>query len=326
MRARLQNRFEDLSRRLRPLLVLRQLLHRRELVETGERYRELGLSKRWYSLVNHAEVAGRGADVARLDRDDGLEELRSDARFTRLSEPVQRGLEAWPEEGYLVVEGLIDPERLERINADVDRLVDAGSLHQHYRSQRFMNAHRKSAATAEVVSDPRVLELLELILGRSARLFQTISFVRGSQQEAHSDAFHMMTEPPGFLVGVWVALEDIDAESGPVFYLPGSHRLPYVMSEDLDLLASSALLTPEKGKNYVVRMHQMSAAAREPRHFTARAGDVLFWHHNLLHGGSPIARPDSTRRSLVAHYFARDVLCYHEVTERPALIAPAGNV
>ncbi len=98
------------------------------------------------------------------------------------------------------------------------------------------------------------------------------------------------------------------------------------MSEDLDLLASSALLTPEKGKNYVVRMHQMSAAAREPRHFTARAGDVLFWHHNLLHGGSPIARPDSTRRSLVAHYFARDVLCYHEVTERPALIAPAGNV
>ena len=228
MRARLRNRIEELSRRLRPFLVLRQLLHRRELAETGKRYRELGLGKRWYSLVNHAEVAGRGVGVARLDRADGLEELRSDARFSRLAKPVQSGLEAWPSDGYLVVEGLIDPGRLQRINADVDRLVEAGSLHEHHRSQRFMNAHLKSTATAEVVSDPQVLELLELILGRPARLFQTISFVRGSQQEAHSDAFHMMTEPPGFLVGVWVALEDVDADSGPVFYLPASHRLPYV--------------------------------------------------------------------------------------------------
>ena len=34
---------------------------------------------------------------------------------------------------------------------------------------------------------------------------------------------------------MWVALEDIDEGSGPVFYLPGSHRLPYVMTEDLDV-------------------------------------------------------------------------------------------
>lgn len=300
------------------------MMHRSELEEAGERYQEFGLKKRWYSLVNHAEVGGRGHGTARLDREDGLVELRADPRFAQLSEPVQRGLEAWPDSGYLVVEGMIDRERVDRINSDVDELVAAGSLHEHHVSSRFMNIHGKSQAAAGVVSDPGVLEMLDLILGRPARPFQTIGFVRGSQQEAHSDAFHMMTEPPGFLVGVWVALEDIDADSGPVFYHPGSHRLPYVMSEDLELPRSSPILVAEKGAPYLQKMREMtSASGAEPSHFTAKAGDVLFWHHNLLHGGSAIARSDSTRRSLVIHYFAENVLCYHEVTERPALMAAA---
>ena len=49
-------------------------------------------------------------------------------------------------------------------------------------------------------------------------------------------------------------------------------------------------------------------------------GDVLVWHHNLLHGGSAIEREGATRRSMVAHYFGEGALCYHEITERPALI------
>ena len=322
MTGRIRHWIEEMSRRLRPFLVLRHLIHRRELVETGQRYRELGLRKPWFGLVRHAEVAGRGNGSARLDRPDGLEEMRELPGFAGLPEAVRRGLEAWPQDGYLVVEGLIDRQQVERVNADIDQLVEAGSIRAHHRAPRFMNVHQKSQAAAEIVSAPQVLELLELILGRQARLFQTISFVQGSQQEAHSDAFHMMTEPPGFLVGVWVALEDIDADSGPVFYLPGSHRLPYVMSEDLELADPPPLVTADKGIPYVNRMREMvGTAGGEPKRFTARAGDVLFWHHNLLHGGSAIERADSTRRSLVAHYFAKDVLCYHEVTERPALLS-----
>lgn len=322
--AKLKHWIEEYSRRLKPFLVARQLLHRRQLAGVGDHYRELGVGKRWYSLVSHAEVAGRGDGAARLDRADGLEELQADPRFVNLPEAVQDGLTAWPERGYLVVEGLIDRARVEAINDDIDRLSGAGSIRAHHRSARFMNAHEQSPNARAAVSEPRLLELLELILGRPAGLFQTISFVRGSQQAAHSDAFHMMTEPPGFLVGVWIALEDIDADSGPVFYLPGSHRLPYVMSEDLDLAEPPPLLTRDKGRAYVQKMREVVASApTEPTPFTARAGDVLFWHHNLLHGGSAIGRAESTRRSLVAHYFAKDVLCYHEVTERPALIPTA---
>ena len=315
-------KIDGVSRRVRPLIMLRQLRHRRELEANSRIYRELDLDKPWYGMVRHSDVAGRGKPPARLDRPGGADELEADPRFDALPEATKAGLREWPEAGYLVLEGFFEPERVAAVNAEIDELTSTGSLKSHHRSPRVMNAHRKSDAARGLVDDERLRQVLELIMGRRAELFQTISFARGSQQSAHSDAFHMMTEPPGYLVGVWVALEDIAEDAGPVFYLPGSHRLPYVMTEDLDLEATSPLLTADKGRAYVARMREVvGSAGIEPRPFTASAGDVLVWHHNLLHGGSAIERQGATRRSLVAHFFAEGVLCYHEVTERPALIS-----
>jgi ectoine hydroxylase-related dioxygenase (phytanoyl-CoA dioxygenase family) len=308
--------------RLRPVVAAGQMLHREQLRPTRRRYRELGMTGPWFGLVSHAEVAGRGRGVALLDRPDGLAELEADPRFAALDPALQQGLREWPETGYLVAKGFFDAEAVAAANEEVDRFAASGRIHQHHLDPRYMNVHRESPASARLANDERALALMELILGREAGLFQTIYFRQGSQQEAHSDAFHMMTEPPGFLVGMWVALEDIDEGAGPVFYVPGSHRLPYLMSEDLGVPDPPPLQIADKGDAYVRRMREL-VAAEEPVRFTASAGDVLFWHHNLTHGGSAVTRPGATRRSLVGHYFARDVLCYHEVTERGALM-PAG--
>jgi hypothetical protein len=56
----------------------------------------------------------------------------------------------------------------------------------------------------------------------------------------------------------------------------------------------------------------------QPKYFLARKGDVLFWHANLFHGGSPISNPDSSRRALVCHYFAEGCTCYHDYTGTPS--------
>ena len=58
----------------------------------------------------------------------------------------------------------------------------------------------------------------------------------------------------------------------------------------------------------------------KPAYFHAEPGDILIWHSNLLHGGSPITEEGLTRKSMVAHYFCKDVICYHEISQRPALI------
>ena len=72
-----------------------------------------------------------------------------------------------------------------------------------------------------------VLELLRTVYGRKPRPFQTLNFKYGTQQRPHADAVHFNTEPPGFMCGVWVAMEDIDADFGPLVYYPGSQRLPF---------------------------------------------------------------------------------------------------
>jgi len=309
--------------RMRPVVSASLAVRPRSLAPARRRYREFGLQKPRFATVRHEEVAGMGEGTPTLDLPDGIESLRSDGRFAALAPPLREGLEAWPERGYLVAEGFFEADRARELGDEVERLAADGTIRRHPRDPRFMNVHRQSAVAEELAGDPRLLELIDLILGRSARLFQTIYFRNGSQQEAHSDAFHMMTEPPGFLVGVWIALEDIDEGSGPVFYLPGSHRLPYLMTEDLGVSAPPGLI-PDKGAAYVGRVRgevQDFGSAEVP--FTARAGDVLLWHHNLIHGGSAVTREGATRRSLVGHYFAERVLCYHEVTERPAQM-PAG--
>ena len=53
----------------------------------------------------------------------------------------------------------------------------------------------------------------------------------------HSDAIHFNSDPPGFMCGVWVALEDIDMDNGPLVYYPGSHKLPEVHDGGLGLRA-----------------------------------------------------------------------------------------
>jgi len=47
---------------------------------------------------------------------------------------------------------------------------------------------------------------------------------------------------------------------------------------------------------------------------------MVIWHANLLHGGEPILDPALTRKSMVIHYYAKDVVKYHEITERPAIL------
>jgi len=37
--------------------------------------------------------------------------------------------------------------------------------------------------------------------------------------------------------------------------------------------------------------------------FLGKAGDVLIWHEELVHGGSPIIDMTRTRMSLVTHYW-----------------------
>ncbi len=152
-----------------------------------------------------------------------------------------------------------------------------------------------------------ILSALRILYGKYPFPFQTLNFATGSRQHFHSDAVHFNSYPHGFMCGVWVALEDIHTDSGPLEYYPSSHNLPYRTSRDLGFSLEDVNSKKHPQKLFEEQWRMDIAQNNFKKNiFLAKKGDVLIWHANLLHGGSPVKNKLLTRWSQVSHYFFRD--------------------
>jgi Phytanoyl-CoA dioxygenase (PhyH) len=194
-------------------------------------------------------------------------------------------------EGFAVVPGVVAHDLTVRILDDlIEPLTGQG---------RVQDAWKFSAAVRELAVMPRVLDLLRALYDREPVPFQTLNFEYGTQQRAHSDTVHFSSLPARYMCGVWVALEDVDAGNGPLFYHPGSHHLPDPFFQQFGLPAGLGSY-----EGYESAQEALLAANRlEPIEFHANAGDILIWSANLVHGGKPITDDGRTRWSQVTHYF-----------------------
>jgi len=198
-----------------------------------------------------------------------------------------------PREFVLKYQGAyIDPERHAALRKG-DRIVDIYAV---------------SAAARAAVYPASILRFLQILFADDPIAMQSISFEYGSQQSMHQDTAYVVSERPLSLAATWLALEDIEAGSGELMYYPGSHRFAHFLfsgqhkswmrSRDGDA-AHSAFLAQ-------LHLQARDRGIREER-FVARKGDVLVWHADLAHGGSPIRIEGRTRRSLVTHFCPRSV-------------------
>ena len=183
---------------------------------------------------------------------------------------------------------------------------------------RVQDAWLKSGAVKALATHPRIIRLLGAAYGRKPIPFQTLNFQRGTQQDVHSDAIHFHSEPERFMCGVWIALEDVTEGSGPLDYLPGSHKLPVLTMQT----AGVDRVTPEPAdyiSHYLPALRARLDAAGLPRaQAVLKKGQVLVWAANTAHGGAPIADPQATRRSLVVHFFFEDCVYYTPMVSNPA--------
>lgn len=175
---------------------------------------------------------------------------------------------------------------------------------------RVQDAWYRSSAIRALASNEKIIRTLERAYGRAPFAFQTLNFQRGSEQTIHTDALHFQSDPPGFMCGVWIALEDIHRESGPLTYYAGSHNLPYPET----LLASDPTLGEIEFSRYLER--EVSGERYSRMIALPKKGQAAIWAANLAHGGAPILDRDSTRRSLVIHYFFRGTANYTPINSR----------
>ena len=301
--------------------VINNLLNGRKLRHNRELYRAHGLGQSIYAPIGRKDFKETG-ELPWLDRADALPQLRSHPQFKEFSTPEREQLENFVENGFMVFKGFYSPQEVATLSEEIDRLRREGSADFNYTGRKLMDIHRHSDLIDRAYfKNERLLRLLNFAMGRRVIPFQTISFIEGSEQRAHSDSIHMMTQPEGYLIAAWTALEATSLDNGALFYYPKSHRLPILTTRDYDSGNTRYRLGKQSYRQYEERVQQLIEEQQlERKLFFAEPGDVFVWHANLLHGGSPIGRPGSSRRSMVAHYFCEGVICYHEISQRPALL------
>lgn len=221
-------------------------------------------------------------------------------------------------EGFLVLEDFIPKTWCDEINADLDSLIGRGVLAYKHKGQRVEHLFKHSTATRNLWAHPEILKLLSAIYDDVALPCQTLNFIHGSQQDVHQDLIHLTPFPAGMMCGVWVALEDVHPDSGPLVVYPGSHRLPrlYARTVPVDKVRDGNWVP--FGSKYTPRLRKLiEDAGLKPHYYTPKAGSVLIWHEVLAHGGSPRNNDELTRKSVVSHYFARGGMAYYDSTGLP---------
>lgn len=306
-------------RSLKATYVINNLLNAAKLKHHRPLFKRYNIPKSIYAPLSSQDFRHLPQDRPWLDQEDAWEKAQAHPGFANLSPELQVGVKTWIEEGYFIWKGLFSAEEVAAINQAVDEVMASNKVSQGLQG-KIMFAYRHSAVLRKVVERKDMLEMLSFLHDRKMEPFQSLNFLAGSEQAAHSDYIHMTTYPHGFLAASWIALEEITEKNGPVAYYPGSHKLPYLTNADFPHGGSFFRIGNEANSRYeqkiaeVIEAHQLT-----PQLFTAAPGDVLFWHANLIHEGQPIRQKGSSRKSMVIHYFARDAICYHELTQRPAL-------
>jgi phytanoyl-CoA hydroxylase len=221
-------------------------------------------------------------------------------------------------EGYAALEGFFSPGQIDRATSAIRRLLSekanevvvdslktgqrtfwAQAANPETRHFKFNDLYLMSAEIRGLALDFGLTSILADLLGDPAVLCNSFNFEKGSSQPIHIDSLRMTPRTPHSLIAMWIALEDVHPDAGPLIYYPGSHKIPLYTFND----GTHHLAREEAGDWFDYIDVQIRLRGLKERTFMAKKGDVLIWHADLVHGGSPIADHGLSRSSLVCHYY-----------------------
>lgn len=236
--------------------------------------------------------------------------------------------QAWQDQGYLLLKNFYSSQEIDAVNDLIDRLwkdrkkldaqyvidifVETEQERRVYFADAPMEARRQPYKlndlylsrdeVRQMVAGKRLAPILRELLEGFPMVCNSLNFEFGSQQDYHFDTFYMPSPTPNKMVASWIALEDATPDNGPLSYYPGSHKIPpYQFSSGSTIVVNEEM---PKFKKYISSEIDKRGLSAET--LLAEKGDVLIWHSQLFHGGSPINNREKTRKSLVTHYFTNE--------------------
>ncbi len=168
--------------------------------------------------------------------------------------------------------------------------------------------HRQMELHERYMLHPRVLDVLEVLIGPDVLAMQTMLFLKPPGKPGqgwHQDSFYIPTHPDS-LCGAWIAIDDCDERNGAIWFASGSNVEPVYPPksggfgdraiEDIGFV--EGVSNPNDDENDLSRI-----ANRYPQVLTAaKAGDVVFFGGHVLHRSKENWSSDRFRRAFVSHY------------------------
>ena len=205
----------------------------------------------------------------------------------------EREVQAYKQDGVIVVPDVLDGQILARIRQVVAELVaGAANVTEHTdvydlepghtpadpRVRRIKTPHKVHAVFDEVVRSPQVIAILKALLGPGLRLhgskLNMKSAQYGSPVEWHQDwAFYPHTNDDVLAIGV--LLDDTDLSNGPMLVTPGTHTGPVWNHHGADG-HFAGMIDPDEVRAEIDRAVPC----------IGRAGSMSFHHVRALHGSA----------------------------------------
>lgn len=242
-------------------------------------------------------------------------------------------------QGFLVVKGLVPSAEVEELRAHTEDIIhqrlqlpgvppaplaSSGAGHSSIldptllgeierRYVRIHMLHRQLEIHERCLLHPRILDVLEALIGPDVLAMQTMLFLKppGSDgQGYHQDSYYIPTLPDS-LCGAWLAIDRADESNGcmhfavgsqhePVYPDAGNRRGHYPLGELQDLTIIDHASDTDESRNGltpIARRYRSSwtVAPADP-------GDVVFFGGHIVHWSYANRSRDRFRRSFVGHY------------------------
>lgn len=174
---------------------------------------------------------------------------------------------------------------------------------------RIHMLHRKLELHERYLLHPRVLDVVEALIGPDVLAMQTMLFLKPPGKPGqgwHQDAYYIPTFPDS-LLGAWIAIDEADEWNGAMWFATGSQHEPiyppadgygYGQRDLKDLPSIKGVSNPVDTENELAPV-----ADRYPQLLVAaQPGDVVFFGGHVLHRSKANLTTDRFRRAFVSHY------------------------
>ncbi|MFI4889173.1 MAG: phytanoyl-CoA dioxygenase family protein [Steroidobacterales bacterium] len=145
---------------------------------------------------------------------------------------------------------------------------------------------------------PKLEPILAALFAEEPVAVQSMFYFKPPQargQALHQDNFYLRVKP-GTCLAAWVAIDDADAENGGMQCVPNTQSYPLQCPEQSELSESftTEFVTPPEGCQAEL--------------LPLKAGDVLFFNGNVIHGSGPNNSRTRFRRAFICHYVPRSTI------------------